>query len=222
MFPLRSARACATGAGAWGPRLDRPRAGVAALSTSLVLHRREPSRALRRGESGLRSPGTGGMVRLALPLAVMLGLGACASAETVLERLRAQKAKFNAATATDAGKKAWQATNLANNGQDLPNLLAAIKAGDIADVAAKLDHVGTDQEAIEETDRVGNGALHFAAKILGKDAEYRSLSIGQMLVQKKAPMNVRVTMQPEPLHKACTLKHRCRLICGSPVHLPSS
>ena len=124
---------------------------------------------------------------LALAAAIMLCFAPVGSTETVLERMRREKAKYEAQAGTAAGKKEWQARHgLANSDLLADDLLTVIKTGDVAKVSRKLEQIGT--KPIDDVDRMQNGVLHYAAKILNNTA---AKSIGSMLVQKKPPMNVR-------------------------------
>lgn len=126
---------------------------------------------------------------------VTLSLASLGSAETVGERMRREKAAYEAQVGTAAGKQEWQARHgLANSDLLADDLLAVIKTGDVAKVSRKLDEIGT--KPIDDTDRMQNGVLHYAAKVANNDA---AKSIGWMLVQKKPPMNVRCVVQPQPI-----------------------
>ena len=123
----------------------------------------------------------------------MLSFASLGSTETVLERMRREKAAYEAQASTAAGKKEWQTRHgLANSNLLADDLLAVIKTGDVAKVSRKLEQIGT--KPIDDVDRMQNGVLHYAAKIVNNDA---AKSIGRMLVQKKPPMNVRSAAPPQ-------------------------
>jgi hypothetical protein len=137
------------------------------------------------------------MVRAALMIAAVLCLVSFGSTETILERMRREKAAYESQSGTAAGKRAWAASHgLGKSGQE-DDLLSVIKTGDVAKVERKLDQIGS--KPIDETDRMQNGVLHQAAKITNNDA---ALSIARMLVQKKPPINVRSATHTAAVHAA--------------------
>lgn len=137
------------------------------------------------------------MVRTVLMVLAVLNLVSFGSTETVLERMRREKAAYEAQT--DAGKKAWAAERGLGKSAQEDDLLSVIKTGDAAKVARKLDEIGS--RPIDETDRMQNGVLHLAAKIVNNDA---ALSIARLLIQKKPPMNVRSIAHTTPAQRATT------------------
>jgi predicted cobalt transporter CbtA len=149
-----------------------------------------------------------------LLLLLLLGAATLADAETVLERMRREKAAYAAKTATTAGREAWEKSN--GIGSSAPTgLLPLVKAGDIAAVRSLLATAGSNPDLLAESDRMQNGVMHQTAKIMNNDV---ALAIGQMLVELNPTMNVRNapwTTARSPCRASAMASTRLRAACQS-------
>ena len=141
-------------------------------------------------------------MRLLLATAVLLAaLVSDGHAETVLERMRQEKAKF--------------AARQANTGTAPPSrpdvgdaLITSIQAGNVEGVRRYLAHTQSNDGA-GVTDRMQNGAWHAACKVQSAAA---AVEIASMFIKFNLPMNVCSSLPLFPHHTAwCSAPRRSPL-----------
>ena len=119
------------------------------------------------------------VMRLLLASTVLAAALAGTSAETVLERMRREKAKYQAQAATPAGKKAAMP-------DAQMDMIALIKDGNIEGVRRYLANAQSNDGAAV-TDRMENGAWHTSCKVQSGTV---SVAIASLFIKYNLPMNV--------------------------------
>ena len=120
---------------------------------------------------------------LALGMAALIVTG---GAETITERMKRVKAEYKAAQEAGQGKEWEQKQGLTKPIADKSDILTLIKQAELSPIVAHLKT--TNGAQIDKADRMQNGVMHAAAKIMRDDPSH---SIAKALLEYNPPLNVR-------------------------------